>query len=270
MKEEVLLAAIQRRKVRDRWFTGFLMGTGFFTLLPLFMIMIAVLWNGWRQLFTPSVALAAAGTAEVTALSLVVSVPFGVGLGLYLCDDRGTATANVIRHVANFLSGLPSLLIGMAVYEWLVAPMGSRSLVAGSVALAVMAVPYIARETENKLCSRAAWFHDGALAIGASRYQAWTRIALPLLARPLVAAILFSSAHMFGETAPLLFTAGGGRSALRGVFAPVPTLQLRVYGDALTARPSLAGQVYAGALGLTIFTLVIFMLAKWIEYSDTR
>ena len=268
MSEEFLLAAIKRRKARDRWFTSLVVALGIFSLLPLFSVLFYVVSRGGPGLFSIPVKVAAAGTLLETALAMLFAVPFGVGLGLYLSDACETKKATVIRHIADLLASTPTIIVGMAVYAVVVVIMGTFSLFAGSVALAVLTVPFLARETEKKISLRAHVLREGALALGASRMQAWLQMVLPALRRPITVAVLLSALRAMGETAPLLFTSYGNRSWPAGFFSPAPALPLQIYNAALSSHTSLQAQAFAGGLALVIFIFALYGLARWMDVGD--
>src|SRR3989454_10036196 len=155
--------------------------------------------------------------------------PVGVGTGLYLAECGGGQLGWTVRFVADVLNGTPSIVIGIFAWTWLVKPMGHFSALAGSVALAVLLIPMIARTTEEMVRLVPHSLREAALALG---YPRW-RTSLRIIARTALAGIvtggLVGIARVAGETAPLLFTALGNITFTLSVTQPMQTLSLQIY-----------------------------------------
>ncbi len=270
MKEELFIRAIKKRKRRDQWFFVFLLVMGFFSLFPLFSVLYYVVSKGWPGLFAANDLISVFGTLEMTLLALLFAAPLGIGLGFYLYETRGTRTVTVIRFIAELLAGMPSILVGMVVYAIVVISTGTFSLFAGSVSLAVFVLPFLARETEDRLIASTSTLKEGALALGASNSRALLQMVLPVMKRPLLVAVLLGVIRAMGETAPLIFTSLGNNFWPAGVFSPASTLSLQIYFDALSPYTGVQAQAWAGALILIAMIMILFLVARWISKGESK
>ncbi len=270
MREEQFIRAIKRRKRKDQWYFVFLLFMGFLSLFPLFSVLYYVVSKGWFDLFSAGFLKPTVGTLEMVLIAMVFAIPLGTGLGLYLYESRGTRMVTVVRYTADLLSGIPSILIGMAVYAVVVISTGTFSLFAGSVALATFSIPYLGREIEDQLIASTSAIKEGALALGATNTRALLQMVMPVMTRPLIVAILFSMSRAMGETAPLLFTTLGNHFWPIGLMSPASTLSLQIYFDALSPNSFVQSQAWTGALILIAFIILLFLVAKWITREESK
>ena len=270
VNEQLFTSAIKKRRRKDRWFTAFVLLMSLFSLFPLFSVLYYVVVKGWQGFFFGNFFIPAAGTLEMTGFALIFAVPVGLALGVYLHERKGTRLAAMVYYLADLMAGMPSVLVGMTVYAVLVVTMGTFSLFAGSVALMLIMIPFLAKEIEAKLSPAAIMIKESAIALGATQMQALLRMVLPSMRRSIIVVILLSVSRAMGETAPLLFTSLGNQFWPTSVFSPASTLSLQIYYDALSPYSSLQAQAFAGALVLIVFILILFLLARWIARGDIR
>src|SRR5213079_442658 len=175
------------------------------------------------------VANAIVGTVIIVGLAALIGLPIGIGTGLYLAEYGSGRLGWTVRFVADVLNGTPSIVVGIFAWTWLVRPMGHFSALAGSVALAVLMVPMIARTTEEMVRLVPHSLREAALALG---YPRW-RTSLRIIARTALAGILTGClvgvARIAGETAPLLFTALGNLNFSTSILQPMQTLSLQIF-----------------------------------------
>jgi phosphate transport system permease protein len=209
------------------------------------------------------VANAIVGTVVIVGLAGLIGLPVGVGTGLYLAEYGGGRLGWTVRFVADVLNGTPSIVIGIFAWTWLVKPMGHFSALAGSVALAVLMIPMIARTTEEMVRLVPHSLREAALALG---YQRW-RTSLRIVARTALAGIvtgcLVGIARIAGETAPLLFTALGNLNFTTNVLQPMQTLSLQIYVYATGPFDEWHRLAWAAALVLMGLVLVLALSARW-------
>ena len=209
------------------------------------------------------VANAIVGTVVIVGLAGLIGLPVGVGTGLYLAEYGDGRLGWTVRFVADVLNGTPSIVIGIFAWTWLVKPMGHFSALAGSVALAVLMIPMIARTTEEMVRLVPHSLREAALALG---YQRW-RTSLRIIARTALAGIvtgcLVGIARIAGETAPLLFTALGNLNFTTNVLQPMQTLSLQIFVYATGPFDEWHRLAWAAALVLMGLVLVLALSARW-------
>jgi phosphate transport system permease protein len=209
------------------------------------------------------VANAIVGTAIVVGVAALIGLPIGIGTGLYLAEYGSGRLGWTVRFVADVLNGTPSIVVGIFAWTWLVKPFGHFSALAGSVALAVLMVPMIARTTEEMVRLVPHSLREAALALG---YPRW-RTSLRIIARTALAGILTGClvgvARIAGETAPLLFTALGNLNFDTSLAEPMQTLSLQIFTYATGPFEEWHRLAWAAALVLMALVLVLAVSARW-------
>jgi phosphate transport system permease protein len=213
------------------------------------------------------VANAIVGTVIVVGLAALIGLPIGIGTGLYLAEYGSGRLGWIVRFVADVLNGTPSIVIGIFAWTWLVRPMGFFSALAGSVALAVLMVPMIARTTEEMVRLVPHSLREAALALG---YPRW-RTSLRIIARTALAGILTGClvgvARIAGETAPLLFTALGNLNFTTSIMQPMQTLSLQIFTYGTGPFDEWHRLAWAAALVLMGLVLLLAIAARWVVRS---
>ena len=209
------------------------------------------------------VANAIVGTVIIVGLAALIGLPIGIGTGLYLAEYGSGRLGWTVRFVADVLNGTPSIVVGIFAWTWLVKPMGHFSALAGSVALAVLMVPMIARTTEEMVRLVPHSLREAALALG---YPRW-RTSLRIIARTALAGILTGClvgvARIAGETAPLLFTALGNLNFSTSILQPMQTLSLQIFTYGTGPFDEWHRLAWAAALVLMGLVLVLALAARW-------
>ena len=209
------------------------------------------------------VANAIVGTLIIVGLAALIGLPIGIGTGLYLAEYGSGRLGWTVRFVADVLNGTPSIVVGIFAWTWLVRPMGHFSALAGSVALAVLMVPMIARTTEEMVRLVPHSLREAALALG---YPRW-RTSLRIIARTALAGILTGClvgvARIAGETAPLLFTALGNLNFTTSILQPMQTLSLQIFTYGTGPFDEWHRLAWAAALVLMGLVLVLALAARW-------
>jgi phosphate transport system permease protein len=209
------------------------------------------------------VANAIVGTGIVVGLAALIGLPIGVGTGLYLAEYGSGRLGWLVRFVADVLNGTPSIVIGIAAWTWMVKPMGRFTALAGSVALAVLMIPMIARTTEEMVRLVPHSLREAALALGYPRWRTSLRIVARTAQAGIVTGCLVGIARIAGETAPLLFTALGNLNFSTNVLQPMQTLSLQIYVYATGPFDEWHRLAWAAALVLMGLVLVLALSARW-------
>lgn len=265
----------------------FFWGVCFFsgiTLVPLFLIMWELLKKGYKQfnlsLFTEvaptsldamiarisdspipgGILNGLTGTILILSVAIVMAIPIGIMTGIYLAEHPKQKFAAFVRNLSDLLQGIPSIVIGVIVYVWVVVPMHSYSAFAGSVSLAIMMLPMIIRSTEETIKMLPSSLKEAGLALGGSYRAVILRILLPSAFSGLFTGSLLAISRVMGETAPLLVTVLGASMVTWDISSPSSAISLLIwefYND-----PNLADLVWATSLLLLLVVLGINILAK--------
>lgn len=254
------------------------------TMIPLFLILWELVKKGYKQfnisLFTEvaptsmeamlarisdspipgGILNGITGTLFILSLAIIIAIPIGIMTGIYLAENQKKCLASVVRSLSDLLQGIPSIVIGVVVYIWVVIPMSSYSALAGSIALAIMMLPMIIRSTEESIKMLPTSLKEAGLALGGSYTTVVLRVLLPSAFSGLFTGSLLAVSRVMGETAPLLVTALGASTINWDVTRPTSAISLLIwefYND-----PNLANLVWSSSLLLLLFVLGINLFAK--------
>jgi len=199
------------------------------------------------------------GSLIQTFLALLIATPLGLGCGIYLSEygNRQNRFASCVRFVSDVLMSVPSILVGLFVYQILVAPFGHFSAFAGSVALAILAVPIIVRTTEDMLRLVPIAMREAGAALGATRWRVTLFLCLRSAKTGVLTGILLALARVSGETAPLLFTSLGNQNWSFSLNRPMASLPVTIYQYAGASYEDWVQLAWAGALLVTMGVLAI-------------
>jgi len=242
----------------------------------LVLILGVLLWNGFGGLsvavfteMTPPPGQAGGllnpimGSLVLTALAVVIGTPIGILAGTYLAEyGRHEKISSIIRFINDILLSAPSIVIGLFIYEVMVAPMGHFSGYAGSVALAVIVIPVVVRTTEDMLTLVPNALREAAASIGLPRAYMVIRIAYRAARAGILTGILLAVARISGETAPLLFTALNNQFWSLDLNAPVASLPVVIFQFALSPYADWQKLAWTGALIITITVLALSITAR--------
>ena len=207
------------------------------------------------------------GTLVLIGIASAIGLPIGIGAGLYLAEKKSSPFASSVRFLSDVLNGLPSIVIGISAWEFLVRPVGHFSALAGGVALGSMMIPLVTRTTEEMLLVVPTSLREAALALGYPRWRTSLSVVLRTALAGIVTGALVAVARIAGETAPLLFTAFGNQFWSTSVREPIAALPLQIFTYAISAYDEWHRQAWAGALVLISIVLVISLAARFATRS---
>lgn len=210
------------------------------------------------------VAHAIVGTAIVVSIAALIGLPVGIGAGLYLAEFGTGRLGFFVRFIADVMNGTPSIVIGIFAWIWMVKPVGRFSALAGSLALAILMIPMIARTTEEMVRLVPHSLREAALALGYPRWRTSLRIVARTALGGIVTGCLVGIARVAGETAPLLFTALGNLNFSLALNHPMQTLSLQIYVYATGPFDEWHRLAWASALVLMGLVLVLSIAARWV------
>jgi phosphate transport system permease protein len=203
------------------------------------------------------------GSLIITVLAVVIGTPIGILAGTYLAEyGRHDKLSSVVRFINDILLSAPSIVIGLFVYEIMVAPMGHFSGWAGAVALAVIVIPVVVRTTEDMLTLVPDTLREAAASIGLPRAHMIVRIAYRAAKAGIVTGVLLAVARISGETAPLLFTALNNQFFSVNMNQPMPSLPVVIFQFALSPYEEWQKLAWTGALLITVTVLALSIIAR--------
>ena len=206
---------------------------------------------------------AIAGSIVMTILAVLIGTPIGILAGTYLAEyGRHDKVSSVVRFINDILLSAPSIVIGLFVYEIMVAPMGHFSGWAGAVALAVIVIPVVVRTTEDMLSLVPDTLREAAASIGLPRAHMIVRVAYRAAQAGIVTGVLLAVARISGETAPLLFTALNNQFWTMNMNAPMPSLPVVIFQFALSPYAEWQKLAWTGALLITVTVLALSIIAR--------
>jgi phosphate transport system permease protein len=211
------------------------------------------------------------GSIIMCGLAMVIALIVGVLAGTWLAEyGAGTKYGHVVRFLNDVLLSAPSILIGLFVYELLVAPFHGFSAIAGAVALAFLATPIVTRTTEDILNLQSKELREAGMALGASRSFVIRRIIWKAARAGLVTGGLLGFARISGETAPLLFTSLGNQFFSTNLSQPMASLPATIFQFALSAYDDWRRLAWVGALLIAITVLSINIIGRMIARETRR
>src|SRR5712664_3148495 len=203
------------------------------------------------------------GSLILTVLAVAIGTPIGILAGTYMAEyGRHEKLSSVVRFINDILLSAPSIVIGLFIYEVMVAPMGHFSGYAGAVALAVIVIPVVVRTTEDMLTLVPDTMREAAASIGLPRAYMVTKIAYRAARAGILTGILLAIARISGETAPLLFTALNNQFWSMNLNAPMPSLPVVIFQFALSPYEEWQKLAWTGALLITVTVLALSIIAR--------
>lgn len=210
------------------------------------------------------------GTFILVLLAGAMGLPIAIGAGIFLAEAEGGRLANVIRFITDVMNGIPSIVIGIFVWAWVVVSTGGFSAFAGGVALAIMLLPMVTRTTEEMVRLVPRELKEGALALGFTRWRTTLGVVLPAARSGILTGILVALARIAGETAPLLFTAFGNPFWSASLNEPIAALPVQIFQYAISPYEDQHAQAWAASLLLIALVLAMSLTARFLIRSPYR
>jgi phosphate transport system permease protein len=276
-----------KRAFKDRFFKGLVIFLSAITISPIVLIIYKLIVKGIGQisfdfiLKTPpdtfeamtalnsgelipgGIANGITGTLLMVVMASVMAIPVGVVTGIYLYENPGKFLANLTRNISDILQGVPSIVLGLISYLWVVKNITNGfSALAGSLSLSIMMLPMIVRSTEETLKMIPQTIKEAALALGVPYYKVILRVLIPTGFSGLLTGILLGISRILGETAPLMLTALGSTIINLDVTKPtsaIPLLIWEFYND-----PNMVDLIWSSSLLLMAMVLILNITSKQI------
>ncbi|HEX2919177.1 MAG TPA: phosphate ABC transporter permease PstA [Edaphobacter sp.] len=268
---------VVRRQTADYLVSGLAVLATLLVLAPLAAILFYLVYKGASSLnlafFTHipapvgeeggGMANAIVGSGIILGLASLMGIPVGIASGVYLSEfARGTQLGNAIRFTADVLNGVPSIVMGIAIYSLVVRPQHHYSALAGGVALAIMMIPTVTRTTEEMLATVPHAVREAALGLGVPKWRTAISISLRTASPGIITGCMLAFARVAGETAPLLFTAFGNQFWSFKLNEPIAALPLQIFVYAISPYDEWHRLAWAGALVLIALIMVSVTLVR--------
>jgi phosphate transport system permease protein len=278
-------AASNKLYARRRRRNGLMVGAAYaatgFGVGWLVLILAVLLWEGFNgislKVFTEMTPPPGSdggllnpivGSLIMTVLAVLIGTPIGILAGTYMAEyGRYARLTSLVRFINDILLSAPSIVIGLFVYEVMVAPMGHFSGIAGAVALAVIVIPVVVRTTEDMLLLVPNALREAAAALGLPRAFIVRRIAYRAALAGIITGVLLAVARISGETAPLLFTALNNQFWSTNLNAPMSSLPAVIFQFALSPYADWQKLAWTGALIITATVLALSIIARALTAS---
>ena len=259
------------------------------SVLPLFLVVIYVMYKGGSQLnltlitklpeppgsgiYAGGIGNAILGTFIISGIAALISIPIGVGGGIYLAEySIGGSFSSFIRFGTNVLSGVPSIIAGVFIYGTIVSTkilLGSNfSAIAGGISLSILMIPTIIKTTDEGLKLVSEELRKASYGIGASKFITVSRVTLPTAIRPIATGIVLAIARASGETAPLIFTALFSfywPNEPTSLLEPIASLSVLIYNFALEPYEAQNQLAWGASFFLISLILITNLFARWLS-----
>jgi len=269
----------QMRTIIDHGATAVAVGSTILVIAPLIAIFIYLIYKGASSLNLDffikvpkpvgesggGMANAIVGSAILLAVGSLIGVPIGISGGIFLAEfGRGTKLANAVRFTADVLNGVPSIVMGIAVYSLIVVPQGHFSAFSGGVVLGIMMIPTVCRTTEEMLLMVPNSVREAALALGVPNWRSVLAITVKTASPGIITGCMLAFARVAGETAPLIFTAFGNVGRSTKLSEPIAALPLQIYVYAISPYDEWHRLAWAGALVLIMLIVLAVSLVRYV------
>jgi phosphate transport system permease protein len=217
------------------------------------------------------VAPALIGTLILAAVSGAIAIPIGIAAAIFVVEYQSGRFAAPVRFAAELIAGLPSIVIGVFVWAFLVrGVVGHYAAIAGGVALAVIMIPIVARTVEEVLRLVPHSLREAALALGAPKWKVILAIVLPTARAGVITASVLALARSAGETAPLLLTALGNDFFSTDLLRPIGALPLQIYRYAISPYDDWHTKAWGASLVLVIVIGAIGLALRVVARQRVR
>lgn len=268
---------IKSRVIKSKAIQGFIILLAFIVTIPLLFIIYYIIREGitkinWTFLThrpTPvgvtggGIGNALLGSILIVIVSSIIAIPIGILGGIYLSENKKGRLSYWSRLAVDVLQGVPSIVIGVVVYFWVVKPLGFSAL-SGSIALAIMMLPIIIRSTEETLKLIPDTLKEAGFALGMPYHRVILKILVPCGMSGILSGVLLSIARVAGETAPLIFTAFGNDYFSLNIAQPIESIPHVIYKYAISPYNDWHDLAWGAAFILLITVLLLNIITKLI------
>jgi phosphate transport system permease protein len=271
--------SINIRFYKDKLFKSMVVVLTILATLPLLLIILyiarqgisAINWDFFINLPKPvgekggGILNALIGSFILVVVASVVAIPFGAMIGLYLNEYRKDKLSYWVGLSVDVLQGIPSIVLGIIIYLWVVKTSGHFSAISGSIALGIMMLPPIIKSTEETLRLIPDTIKEASLSLGVPYYKTILRVMIPTSLSGIITGSLLSISRVAGETAPLLFTAFGNPFVSTNIFKPISSLPLLIFNYASSPYEEWHQLAWGASFVLVMVILILNIITKILE-----
>lgn len=276
------------RDLKNKIFYGAVVLLSLVTISPIVLIVFTLVSKGLRQInfdfflnvapdplqamtavsnneiIPGGIANGITGTVIIVAIAAFIAIPISILTGIFLYENQSSKYANLVRNITEILQGVPSIVLGIIAYLWIVKGVTKGySALAGSVALAIMMLPLIIRSTEETMKMIPLSIKEAGAALGVPYYKIMLRVMIPAGFSGLLTGILLSISRVLGETAPLLLTILGNTNINLDITKPSSAVPLQIWE--FYNNPNMIDLVWSSSLFLMGLVLTLNLIAKRIS-----
>ena len=276
------------RELKNKLFFGTVVVLATLTISPIILIIYELLVKGLKQinfdfflkvapdtlqamtavrngeLIPGGIANGITGTLLMVVVASLIAIPISLLIGIFLYENQGKKYANLIRSLTDILQGVPSVVLGLIAYIWIVQGVTKGfSALAGSVALAIMMLPLIIRSTEETMKMIPIPIKEAGAALGVPYHKIILKVMIPSGFSGLMTGILLSISRVLGETAPLMLTTLGSTTVNFNITKPTSAVPLQIWE--FYNNPNMIDLVWSSSLFLMAFVLTLNIIAKRIS-----
>ena len=278
-QDKLIEKQIGLRNKKNKVFKGIIIAGTIISTLPLLLILFyifkqgitAINWHFLTNLPKPvgeaggGVSNAIVGTILTLLVSCIIAIPLGIIIGVYLSEETKSKLAYYCRLAVDVLQGIPSIVIGIIIYEWVVRPLGGFSAFSGSMALALMMLPSIIKSTEETLKLLPESLKEASLALGVPYYKTILKVIVPTGISGITTGVILSISRVIGETAPLLFTSFGNPFMSTNIFKPMSSLPLIIFNYATSPYEDWHQLAWGASMLLILMILFLNIITKIVQ-----
>ncbi len=274
---------LRSRNFKSALFNGVVFFFAFLITIPLIIILLYIIkqgagqinWNFLTSIPAPvgekggGISNALLGSFLIVAMASIMAIPIGLFAGIYLSENKGTRLTYYSSLCVDVLQGVPSIVIGIVVYFWIVKPSGTFSAISGSFALAIMMLPILIRSTEQTLNLLPDTIKEAAMSLGVPYHRVILKVILPCGFTGIFSGVMLSISRVAGETAPLLFTAFGSPYLSAAINQPIQSLPLLIFNYATSPYDEWHNLAWGASFILLTFVLLLNLITKQITRKWT-
>ncbi len=269
------------RIIKDILFWAFIFILPLAWLIPVFHMISTILIKGFNVLReaglsfifdTPGSPLsgdiggigpAIVGSLLTVSLASLITIPLALSVGILISEYPNSIISRIVYKVSTLLMQVPTIIVSMVVYATVVIKLGTFSALAASLALSMVMLPYMACSVADVLRSIPLRYREAGLALGLSKFKTIMGIVMDIGRRGIIASIILGLARIIGETAPLLFTAGGLRRTYpKSILSPVDSIPLLIYYYAQAPYEFFQKLAWGAAFILLLVVFTLFTIPK--------
>ncbi len=269
--------SIKFRSFKNVLFKIMILLFSFSLIIPLFLIFFLIFQKGisvinWNFIFSTNIPSLGSkeggifsniiGSFLLIIFATIISVPIGILTGVYLAENKKSILSTIIKFCIDILQGVPSIIFGLVVYIWIVSTTKKFSGYSGSIALAFMMLPVIVKSTEETVKLIPHSLKEASIALGVPYYKTILKIIIPTAFSGIMTGIIIGVSRIFGETAPLLFTAYGNNFFNIDMANPIASLPHLIYNYAISPYPQSWDVAWGASFVLLIIVLSLNLISK--------